>query len=130
MRPQVALIACIRLIALLCLNSRDLSADALTQELLRGDYEALPLLAAQHPESLTPELMHTLAAHPDWRLRELVAHHCWNPHVSLDTQRGAVMSLEPAEVRERAALWFRGRVSSRDPLTLADIQSYWTSLAP
>lgn len=101
--------------------------DTLRERLLEGDCEALPVLARYHPELLNQELQETLLLHPDHRLRELVAHQAWIPHVSLQSQADAVAKLEPVELRERALLWLSRRTTSQLSLTLEDLASYWSS---
>ena len=105
------------------------ASDAAEQRaaLIGGDCAALPRLAASHPEQITLELMHELAAHPDERLRELTAHQEWTPHVSIDQQMRVVQSLEPEELRERCALWLTRRATSQNTLTLSELETYWSS---
>ena len=68
-----------------------------------------------------------LLEHADHRLRELVAHQAWIPHLDLRFQVEAVSKLEPPRVRERALLWLSRRTTSQKTLTLEDIDAYWTS---
>ena len=76
---------------------------------------------------LTPELMKELASHKDLRLRELVAHQAWNPHISLRDQHTVASTLEPADVRARAVIWINRRTNSSGTLTADDLDSYWES---
>lgn len=109
---------------------RDTSAATLRDQLIAGDCEALPLLAAHHPETLTQEFIRSLAAHTNPRLRELIAHPAWIPHISLQAQAELVRTLEPAPLRRRATLWLARRPTSQRTLTTADIASYWADYTP
>ena len=121
-------------LALLCLapffSARQPSEEALLHRLRSGDCEALPLLSAAHPHALTSALMEELARHEDLRLRELVAHQAWIPHVKLREQLTRIATLEPLELRERAKVWAERRTTSRETLTRADIAAYWASREP
>ena len=121
-------------LALLCaapfFSARQPSEEVLLQRLRSGDCEALPLLAAAHPNALTSALMEELVQHEDHRLRELVAHQAWIPHVKLREQLTRIATLEPRELRERAKVWAERRTTSRETLTRADIAAYWASREP
>ncbi|MCH2102814.1 MAG: hypothetical protein MK297_02250 [Planctomycetes bacterium] len=121
-------------LALLCaapfLSKSRASEEVLLQRLRSGECEALPLLAAGYPHALTPALMEELARHEEHRLRELVAHQAWIPHVKLRDQLTRIATLEPRELRERAKVWAERRTTSRETLTRADIAAYWTSREP
>ena len=106
---------------------RPSDADTLLARLLGGDCEALPVLARHHPQALDLELYQTIASHPDPLLRELAAHQAWTPHIALSTQLEVVGALQPPALRERALLWLSRRTTSQKTLTLADIDSYWST---
>ena len=122
------------LLSLLCATpfflapSRD--AGALLKSLRDGDCAALAVLAAHHPEAITPELMRELSTHEDLLLRELVAHQGWIPHVQLREQLAVCATLEPLSLRDRAKLWTDRRTTSRDTLTQADLATYWQTRKP
>jgi len=117
------------ILAALCvapfLGGGPLESEALLARLRAGDCEALPLLATHQPGELTPALMTELAQHEDPRVRELVGHQDWIPHVNIRTQLAAVATLEPAHLRERAMIWVSRRSTSRGALTREDLASYW-----
>lgn len=106
---------------------RPSDADSLLARLLGGDCEALPVLARHHPQALDLELYQTIASHPDPLLRELAAHQVWTPHIALSTQLEVVGTLQPPALRERALLWLSRRTTSQKTLTLADMDSYWST---
>lgn len=108
------------------LRPQQTEAAEISSSLLSGDTTALPLLAASHPEALTLDLLHELAAHPDERLRELTAHQEWTPHVSIGQQIKVVQGLEPAWLRERGTLWLTRRATSQNTLTLRELETYWS----
>jgi len=105
-------------------------ADSLVLRLKDGGCEALPVLAVHHPDRLTLDLMKSLAQHEDPRLREIVGHQAWNPHVNLRTQLSVAATLEPASVRKRAMIWIARRTTSKETLTAVEIHSYWRSMDP
>lgn len=129
-RPWCAPIA----LGLLCLLPfvlhKETGAEALLIRLKSGDCDALPLLASHHPEELTLDLMATLARHDDLRIRELIGHQDWIPHVKFHSQHAVAATLDPAHVRERTMIWILRRTTSRDALTNADIATYWHSRNP
>ena len=115
------------LVVLPFLLPRSTDPQALRERLLGGDCEALPVLARHHPQALDLELYQTIASHPDPLLRELAAHQVWTPRIALSTQLEVVGALQPPALRERALLWLSRRTTSQKTLTLADMDSYWST---
>ena len=107
------------------LSSGPPDSQALLALLRSGGCEALPVLTTHHPEELTLALMKELALHEEARVRELVAHQDWTPHVTLHDQLAVAATLEPASTRARAMTWITYRSTSRDVLTKAAVASYW-----
>ncbi len=105
------------------------TSDAAEQRaaLMGGDCAALPRLAASHPEELNIELMRELAAHPNERLRELTAHQAWIPHISIEQQIEVVQGIKPERLRASCELWITRRATSKNTLTLSELQTYWSS---
>lgn len=117
------------ILALMCvapfLTASSLDAETLLARLRSGDCAALPLLATHQPEELTLDLMTELAQHREPRVRELVGHQDWIPHINLRAQLAVVATLEPASLRERAMIWITRRTTSKGTLTRDDLASYW-----
>jgi len=112
------------------IGSAPADAASLLKALRSGRCDALAILATHHPEELTPELMRELATHEDHRLRELVAHQDWIPHIPLRDQLKVCATLEPRELRDRARIWSERRTTSRETLTRSDIVTYWQKREP